>query len=273
MNYVFSKSKIGYSHIKDNKKCQDYSASYIDPDRTIITCCDGHGGNAYIRSNLGSKFTSDALITVLKNLTKRYINKFPEEELINKIKLDILCEWNRLVESHYSRNHFKASELKNLSENIIDSLRDNFSKAYGTTMSGAMLYDNKLFIVNIGDTECLLVKDGKLIKALDTDEDPVANVTYSMCQENAFKYLRVSLVDFKDYDGIILCTDGLSSPYQSYDNFNKSFITPMVRDLIKTNSIIGISSFIDDIALKFGVGDDVSLSFIFKDKLKKKYYK
>ena len=273
MNYVFTKSKIGYSHLKNNKLCQDFSASYTDSERTIITCCDGHGGDAYIRSNIGSQFASDAVITIFKTITAKSIKKLSEAELINKIKLEILCEWNKLVERHYSKYHFKKNETISLNEHNLDSLRDNYTKAYGTTMSGAMLYNKKLYIVGIGDTECLLVKNGELIKALNTEDDPVANITYSMCQEDAFNYIKVNIVDFKNYDGVILCTDGLSSPYQSYDNFKNSFIIPLFRDLINLKNTSGIDSFIDGIALKHGVGDDVSLSFIIKDKLTKKYYK
>ena len=55
----FTKTNIGYSHLKANKRCQDYSACYHDEERTIITACDGHGGALYVRSHLGSKFASD----------------------------------------------------------------------------------------------------------------------------------------------------------------------------------------------------------------------
>ena len=94
-----------------------------------------------------------------------------------------------------------------------------------------------------------------------------------MCQDDAFKYLKVKVLDFRDLDGIILCTDGLTSPYQSYDNFKKSFIKPMINKIINTNSLSYIDEFIDDIATNLGVGDDVSLSFILSDNISKKYYK
>ena len=66
----FTKTSIGYSHIKENKVCQDYSASYHDEERTIITACDGHGGDIYVRSHLGSKFASNAVIKVLRELER-----------------------------------------------------------------------------------------------------------------------------------------------------------------------------------------------------------
>ena len=47
MTEHFHITSIGYSHIKADKVCQDFSSSYSDGERTIITACDGHGGEAF----------------------------------------------------------------------------------------------------------------------------------------------------------------------------------------------------------------------------------
>ena len=91
--------------------------------------------------------------------------------------------------------------------------------------------------------------------------------------EDAYSYLRVKVLDFKTLDGIILCTDGLSSPYQSYTNFNQSFIKPIVKKIYEEKNTIYIDKFIENLAKELGNGDDVSLSFIIKDNVVKKYYK
>ena len=62
-------TSIGYSHIKANKVCQDYSDSCEDEERKIVTACDGHGGALYVRSDRGSRFASEAAISVLKSVT------------------------------------------------------------------------------------------------------------------------------------------------------------------------------------------------------------
>ena len=53
MSIFFTKTETGYAHTNAGKRCQDFSASYSDEERTIVTACDGHGGNVYIRSHLG----------------------------------------------------------------------------------------------------------------------------------------------------------------------------------------------------------------------------
>ena len=273
MHYVFNKSSIGYAHLKNKKPCQDYSASYKDNERIIVTCCDGHGGAQYVRSKVGSKLASDAVISVFRSLNSRLLNKQNKEEVYEKIKLLILCEYNKLVERELAKKPIRSRELKGLKEEEIDTLRFNPSKAYGTTLSGAMLFKDLYVVVSIGDTETLGIHKGELIKLFDNTNDPAGNVTYSMCQEDVYQYLRVTIVDKNKLDGVLLCTDGLSSPYQSYKNFNKSFVRPNIKQLLKSKSINDIDKSIEQIALSLGVGDDVSLSFILSDNTAMKYYK
>ena len=272
MYYVLNRTCIGYSHLKNKKPCQDFSSSYQDNERIIITCCDGHGGNQYVRSRIGSRLAGESVNSVFKSLNSYF---FQEEDKVleDKIRLLILCEYNKLVEREIAARPIRKRELVNLTEEEVDAIRFNPAKAYGTTLSGAIIYKKKLVIVSIGDTEALGIKKGELIKIFDNSDDPAGNVTYSMCQEDAYKYLRVKIMDENDLDAILLCTDGLSSPYQNYRNFNNSFIKPMMFNLLKTKSMSEISSLVEDIGLHRGVGDDVSLAFIINDKAKAKYYK
>ena len=262
MYYVFNKTHIGYSHLKSKKPCQDFSASYKDNERIIITCCDGHGGAQYVRSQIGSKLASDSVLNVFKILNNPFFLEADKNALVEKIKLLILCEYNKLIERELKRRPIRKSELEGLPEDQIDTLRFNPAKAYGTTLSGALVYRNKLVVVSIGDTETLGIKKGELVRIFDNSDDPAGNITYSMCQEDAYQYLRVDILNIKDFDGILLCTDGLSSPYQSYENFTKSFVRPMVRNVVNTKSLIRVEEDVEKIATDLGVGDDVSLSFI-----------
>jgi len=273
MYYVFNKTCIGYSHLKSQKSCQDYSASYKDNERIIVTCCDGHGGAQYIRSQFGSKAASEAVLNVFKSVNKSFFSKANKDQLIEKLKLSILCEYNKLIERDVARRPIRKREVVGLNEEQLDALRFNPAKAYGTTLSGAMVFENKLIVVSIGDTETLGIRKGEIVKIFDNTNDPAGNVTYSMCQEDAYQYLNVAITNFRDLDGIILCTDGMSSPFQSYDNFTKSFIRPTVKNLIRSKSLANSEKVVDDLALKLGVGDDVSLSFIINGKTKAKYYR
>jgi len=271
--YIYSRTRIGYLHIKEDKVCQDFSTSFKSNTKSIITCCDGHGGNIYIRSDKGAEYASRAIYNTFLSLSNRDFLMANNPDIAKRIKLLVLCEWNKLVEDDLANNPIKKKEIAKLDDKYKEKLLANNIKAYGTTLSGAMLYKDKALVISLGDTDVLSFKNAEIKDIFDTEEEPVANLTHSMCSDDAFEHLKVKLIDMKKIDGLLLCTDGFSGAYQTVDNFNKSFIKPVVNNLIKTNSTRFLDDLVDKIALEKGTGDDVSLAFFMNNKVIKKYYK
>ena len=273
MSIFFTKTEIGHSHINTGKRCQDFSASYSDEERTIVTACDGHGGNVYIRSHLGSKFASNAVIDVLREIERTAFYKAKKEAVIENIRINILCRWNSLVEGHLSKNPIRMSEVTELTEAEVLSLRKNPIKAYGTTLNSAMILGTKIICVSIGDGGCFLVKGGVVTPAFAEDEDePVANITYSLCQDDAFSHLLVSVHELSAYDGAVVCTDGMINPYQNLSNFSTGLIAPAIATL-SVGKNKSLEAFVSEVGTKLGTGDDVSLGIVVKDKLPSRFYK
>ena len=272
MSIFFNKTSIGYSHVTANKRCQDFSASYSDEERTIVTACDGHGGNVYIHSHLGSKFASNAVIDVLREIERTAFYKAKKEAVIENIRLNILCQWNALVEGHLAKNPIRMSEVTELTEAEILSLRKNPIKAYGTTLNAAMILGTKLICVSIGDGGCFLVKGGQCISPFPEDEDePVANITYSLCQDDAFSHLLVTVHETANYDGAVVCTDGMINPFQNLANFSKALVMPAILNLY-LGKHEKLAQFVTGVGLKLGTGDDVSLGIVAKNKLPMRTY-
>ena len=272
MSIFFTKTEIGYSHISTGKRCQDFSASYNDEERTIVTACDGHGGNVYIRSHLGSKFASNAVIDVFREIERTAFYKAKKEAVIESIRLNILCRWNALVEGHLAKNPIRMSEVSELTEAEILSLRKNPIKAYGTTLNAAMILGTKLICVSIGDGGCFLVKSGIVTPAFAEDEDePVANITYSLCQDDAFSHLSVAVHELSAYDGAVVCTDGMINPYQNLSNFSAGLIAPAIMNLY-LGKFDQLAAFVSEVGTKLGTGDDVSLGILVKGKVSIRAY-
>lgn len=272
MHEHFNVTETGYSHIKADKICQDFSTSYSDGERTFISACDGHGGAVYVRSHKGSKFASRAALNVMLDIGALSSRKYSTEQIENNLKLKILCEWNRLVEEDLSAHPLTKKELDGLNDSQIASLKKNPAKAYGSTLGAAMICGRKLVCVGIGDGGCFLIKNGKITPAFPEDEDePVANVTYSLCGEDAFEHISAKIFDVRECDGVLLCTDGVLGPYQTVENFNSSFVRLAVRNVLcgKTGEI---KNFVRELGKSKGIGDDVSLAMIVNDKVKAKYY-
>ena len=85
----FNITSIGYSHVKADKVCQDHSLSYFDGERTIITACDGHGGDVYIRSHKGSKFASLATLRAMLDAESLSFRKYTAEEIEHNLALAV----------------------------------------------------------------------------------------------------------------------------------------------------------------------------------------
>lgn len=270
MEVFFNKSSTGFKHTEVGKPCQDYSDCFHNDECTIITACDGHGGALYIRSDRGAKFASEAAISVLKrHLIRKIPAKYPNE-LVDKIRLEILCEWNNLVEKDYAQCPFKEQELLGLAPEQRFELEGDYTLAYGTTLHAACITDEVCCCVSIGDGGIFYVtEDGDSGSVFpDDDNEPVANMTYSLCSENAYTKIAVQyLVMLKGYvNGILLCTDGVTNPYLSYENFTKSFLAPIVKKLEAegNKAIPELISFVDKLGSKIGTGDDVSVALYYR---------
>lgn len=261
----FSKTSIGYSHIKNGKPCQDFSAVYKDEERAIVAACDGHGGRVYIRSQFGSKYASESIINVFLELSPSDFYRYTDEEIAEKLRLQILCSWNNKVEKDFIENPVRRKECRLLSDNEVIQLKGNTAKAYGTTLNGAIVLGNKLVCASLGDGGVFLLAGGQIMPAFPDsgDEETVANVTYSMCQEDAYKYLQISVFDFSEIDGVLLCTDGLINPYRNLKNFNESFAQPVLK-LAAKRQFCEIETFVERLGREIGIGDDVSLGLILK---------
>lgn len=261
----FAKTSVGYSHIASGKGCQDFSAVYHDEERTIVTACDGHGGKMYIRSEYGSKFASDSVVRVFSALDNTAFRRYTDDEIAEKLRLQILCEWNAMVERSISLAPIHKKECRHLAESDELAIRLNATKAYGTTLNGAMVFGNKLVCASLGDGGVFLLKNGKTAPVFTggDDEETVANITYSLCQEDAHKHLKTAIFDFSEVDGVLLCTDGLINPYRNLNNFNFSLVKPVI-DLANEGRCKEIDDFVERLGAEIGTGDDVSLAFIFK---------
>ena len=273
VNY-FNITSIGYSHNAEGKACQDSSLSFSDGSVTVVTACDGHGGDLYIRSDRGSKFASYAFLMAMVNGDPSIYRRYSPEDVEKNIKLNILCTWNDLVQSDLAAHPtIRKKEIEHLDEAKIAALKNNPIKAYGTTLGGAMLCGNRLVCAGIGDGGLFLLKNGEIAPALPEGEDePVANLTYSLCSEDAFEHLKVRVYDMRQLDGVLLCTDGVLGPYQTVENFKSSFVRPVVCKVLD-GKVNEVKEFITDLGAKNGIGDDVSLSMILKDNIKDKYYR
>ena len=134
-----------------------------------------------------------------------------------------------MVEEDLKENPVNILDLKDFSEEEIFKITKNPEVVYGTTLNAVMFYHDVYLCIQLGDGGILLLDHNNFEFAFDEDEENVANLTYSLCSENAYNHLKIKVYDAEDYDGVIVCTDGLLSPYQCIKNLNNCSFTNQNR--------------------------------------------
>lgn len=263
MIYVYNKSVRGFSHIENNTLCQDYSEKYLDKEKQIITCADGHGSKIYIRSDRGSRIASNIAIELLKECDYEDLLIYKKNNNFDKLKLEILCKWHEAVEKDLENDPLEES---NLTEKEKFKINNNPHIAYGTTLNAVMMFKDLLLCIQIGDGGMFLIKDREIINALPENDGNVANLTNSLCGDDAYDNLFINVFNKEDYDGVFIATDGVLAPYATYQNLQDNLINVIVN-LIKDNAkeIVDeeLDNYFTNLGGEIGNGDDVSAGIIY----------
>lgn len=112
----YTKAK-GSSHIASNKPCQDSGAHYQKDGVHIVVVCDGHGGESYVRSDVGSQLASQ--IAIDKILT--FIDNTPFD-LLKGVKGAVTVI--PTIDPRIAKDGRKR-EVSELSESELDLLKQN----------------------------------------------------------------------------------------------------------------------------------------------------
>lgn len=179
----FNISVRGASHIKKNKECQDASESYDCNEYSIIVVCDGHGGDDYIRSAIGSKI---ATVVAKKNIEKfvQVVSSNDMEEnskkLLKNLEASIINDWNEEISRHFEKNPFTEEECNVISEKAKKKylIKGNIESAYGTTLIAVVVTKKYWFGIHIGDGKCVAVNSKhKFLQPIPWDEKCFLNET------------------------------------------------------------------------------------------------
>lgn len=288
-----SASELGYSHIKENKVCQDYSLDYSAPDGSLFIAIvsDGHGGKTYCRSDKGSKYACEIAMEAIKRISKEPVllegilgnsaqvpvrkkdskantdstsQKF--EDVYPKIKdvdpvfeqlfLYIYSQWLQKIEIDWKENPPTKEELQLLGNN-------EAVKAYGATLLSFVRTQNFWFGFHIGDGKCLVCDErGKWYEPILWDADCFLNQTTSLCQNEAYKKFRYSFSGKGDFpSAVMLGTDGIDD---SWGDRLPAYYTSILEDIMTEGIEKAKESLKNSLPnlTENGSGDDVSVAWI-----------
>lgn len=265
---VFYSSAQGASHSKKHKECQDWSGSYHDEKCAIAIVCDGHGGDDYVRSGIGSKIACE----VAKKDIKCFIDTAKVEnlnensdELLRGLEASIISGWNKSVRQDFEKRPFTDDDLKCVSEKAKAKYRKGeIESAYGTTLIAVAMTKDYWFGLQIGDGKCVAVnRESQFGKPIPKNEKCFLNVTTSICDEDAlinFRHRYSQKLPAAIFVGSDGTDDSFSNDEQLYGLYRTivySFGTTNFEEAKKD-----LEEYLPRLSAK-GSGDDVSIAAIF----------
>lgn len=228
---VFSVSVQGVSHRRTGQPNQDAAATIPTDgagDRVVLTVADGHGSEAYFRSDVGARIATEVMMELgqeflsLTDTCSLSALRAAAEEIMPR-RLTRL--WRERVMVEVSRRpHDLAASLGDHAEDL--------TRPYGTTLLGAVLTPEFLALWQLGDGDILLVgEDGESVTPLASRGQQLGVDTESLITKNAWREVRVhwSTMYADRTSLVLLATDGLANSYASDEAFQQFGSDVLVR--------------------------------------------
>ena len=287
----------GESHKVDDKPCQDASFSAVyDDGLAIAIVCDGHGGERYFRSDVGSRMATEVIAesvkTFVENVDKRlFVGKsftaqeaITSEEIVKKqtpvdiafrqLFSSIIYQWNEKIAYHAANTPISEWEQQHVPQKYLDELHtsETFEKLYGCTLMVYAQTPEYWFAFHLGDGKCISFQQEPLWSfPIPWDERCFLNKTTSLCDSNAINEFRYC------YEGdgyfpmaVFLGSDGMDDSFGEDPNL-VNFYIQIVKMLVNEGRGATTASIESDLPQlsKIGSKDDMSVAFLYNiDELK-----
>lgn len=185
----------GESHKLTDKPCQDYAYSESNEELSMAIVSDGHGGERYFRSQIGSELavniTKEAIRNFVGNMEKASLNdnnalsvfdnspftSFSQatasvQQLESKthqslmwLFSSIINQWNIAIEKDAHERELSAWELENVEKKYVDKFlkereqnNSSFEKTYGCTLMAYVQTPRYWFAFHLGDGKCIAMR-------------------------------------------------------------------------------------------------------------------
>ncbi len=226
---VYAKTDIG----KTRETNQDaFDTGYFNDGTVWAVVCDGMGGVS------GGQVASSLCIDKTVNAIKR---SYREGMTVNNVK-------NMLVSAINAANSYVFDE----------SLKDRELKGMGTTIVAVVIVNNIAVVAHVGDSRAYIVndtikqitKDHSYVQLLvdngkitleEAEKHPDKNIITRAIGIEGFVDVDVDIVDIKNEDVLLLCTDGLNGYVRDDDILKtvKEYGDSSTEKLVETANLNG----------------------------------
>lgn len=298
----FSFSCQGESHKSIAKPCQDNSLSYSENGLAIAIVCDGHGGERYFRSDVGSQFCVNLTLQAIKQFVadvnkdlfigspftqgKTIYERTPYDSLnetdksLRHLFSHIIFTWNKKIEEYTNLNPPTEVELVKVNPIYIEDLkkRKSLEKIYGCTLMAYVQTPLYWFAFHLGDGKCISFHNDKTEiwkEPIPWDERCFLNKTTSICDSCALDEFRYCYQGNGEFPvAVFLGSDGMDDSFGPIENLADFYmqILKMLSEKDEEDANLTIKETLPLLSRK-GSQDDMSVAYIYnQEKLKELTY-
>lgn len=284
----FHKTCRGNSHIKAEKVCQDYSVSLSEPELSVAIVSDGHGGDRYFRSDIGSRLACVVSLEMIREFVHNCPdNPFentpftqvgvnwecqegaPKEKvaILKQLTWAILYKWKQDVKHHAKANPLTDEEKEKVPVEYHSLINDEskLEKVYGCTLMAYVRTPQYWLAFQIGDGKCLSFHSETGPKQpILWDDACFLNKTTSLCDSNAVNEFRCTFEGDGIYPyAVVLGSDGLDDSFGEDKNLINFYIQ-LLKLAFQTNKEVVEETLSQDLPIlsKRGSQDDMSVASI-----------
>ena len=305
MNNIYHR-ETGDSHLQTDKPCQDFAYAQSSDSLSMAIISDGHGGEPYFRSHIGSELavniTRSALCELVENLPDSFFedatftsyskDSATDEQLKSKqhkqltwLFSSIISRWNNAIAEDARNRELTDWELNHVNQKYLDAYRDKlnddnatFEKTYGCTLMAYVQTPDYWFAFHIGDGKCIFmsIDDGKLVctQPIPWDDKCFLNKTTSLCDSHALEEFRYCYQANGEFPlAVFLGSDGLDDSFGDGEVLNNFYIQ-LYKQAIKSGNETAFKvlkkSF--PIISARGSKDDMSVACVYTDTEDKKVF-
>ncbi|MBR3358787.1 MAG: protein phosphatase 2C domain-containing protein [Solobacterium sp.] len=192
----------GRGHIAKETPCQDYCLSFPAGEGLFVLCAaDGHGGDEYIYSDLGSELAC----TTLKTAVERFACGQDLSVFLGlEFRRALLDSWKRAVLDFHGPD--SESDLR-------------IARRYGTTLLYAIVSDTEMVLGQLGDGAILMFNDDGVWQLFKRHEPKSGSSTSSMVSSRAVYALHTEKYSRSLFPHVLLSTDGIYDKLDHGDSF------------------------------------------------------
>lgn len=285
----------GESHKATNKVCQDFSYVEINNDLTIVVVCDGHGGERYFRSDIGSKTAAEvtaeclrlffegidksiflgkpftqhsAISTEVKN--NDYHKGTEVEKVMRQLFSSIIYNWREKILSHAIANPLTEAEIAVVPSKAQQEFANNIGheKTYGCTLMCYAQTPEYWLAFHIGDGKCIAFDEkGAWSEPIPWDDKCFLNKTTSLCDSTAIDEFRYCYAGDGSFPlSVFLGSDGVDDSFGETTNMINFYV--QILKTIVNSSVSDAQTSLEE-ALpelsRIGSKDDMSVACVFDE--------